>query len=160
MRKVRFVNQIAIPSIVLNDAEKSTVLAASESGYRVLSVTNQWLLNDIQNVGEGGLLVGYAHGDYTAADIEECIEATSSIDRGDMEANERANRLVRIVGQFGGAKVAEDDLTLNDGKPITTKLNWFIPIGKTLAVFWYNASGTTFVNGNLNITGTALIRYT
>ncbi len=87
---------------------------------------------------DGPVLCGYAHGDYTVGEIKECIESGGSIDVGDKLAQEKANRLVRIVGTFSNNGTDQADVTLNDGKPIKTKLNWLIPIGKTLSLFVYN----------------------
>jgi len=160
MKQVRLNTGTGTPTLLSKDLEKANLTATSDTAYRILSVRLQWLLSDIIDTQEGGLLVGLAHGDYSATEIEECIEASGSINRGDKIVNERAARLVRIVGLFGSVGAAEGDLTLNDGKPIYTKLNWLIPIGKTVDFWWYNQSSGTLVSMELEIVGTAIVKYT
>jgi len=87
---------------------------------------------------DGPLIFGYAHGDYTVTEIKECIESGASINVGLKVEQEQSNRLVRIVGAFGSPGVGNIDVTANDGKPIKTRLNWLIPIGKTFNFFVYN----------------------
>ncbi len=159
MRQVRFAVKTALPSLVDNKLEAAILLAVSDAKYRILSITMPWTLADMQVANQGGLMVGLAHGDYTAQEIEDCIEANTSINQGNMIAKERASRRVRVVGTFPSADNAEDDVVLNDGKPITTKLNWVIPIGVTVSVWWYNNTGTTFTSANLLTNGTAIVKF-
>ncbi len=90
--------------------------------------------------GDGPILVGVAHSDYSAAEIEAVIESTGSWNEGDKVAQEVAKRLVRKIGIFpsvGGAG-ASAPAVLNDGKPIRTKLNWILLQGQTLTLWAYN----------------------
>jgi len=91
-------------------------------------------------------MIGYAFSDYTVAEVKECLESQASIAPGGKIENERANRLVRIVGAFPGAAADE---VLNDGKPIKTRLNWSIPIGDSVDIFAYNEGGSTLTTGGL-----------
>ena len=97
----------------------------------------------------GPITVGLAHSDYSSAEIEEVIENAGSWDTGDKISQERAKRLVRTVGTFrtegaGGAAITR---ALEEGRVITTKLNWRLAIGDGLNVWAYNAGtvaiGTT-----------------
>ncbi len=135
-------------------AIKSTLLAAPVgSSYRVASVKATWSLVPFTE-GDGPILLGIAHGDYTIAEIKEFIEATSAIDLGDKIAQERARRLIRIVGTV--SSVANS--TLNDGKMITTKLNWKITQGKALSFFTYNDGGASMTTGSFaKVNGTAWV---
>ncbi len=116
---------------------------ASDNEYRALSVRSTWSIRDL-TVGEGPITVGYAHGDYTATEIKECLEAGAAMTRNDKVAAEQANRLVRVVGVFSGVGTDE---TLNDGKEITTCLNWVIPDGGAINQFAYNHSGAALAGG-------------
>ncbi len=135
-------------------AIKSTLLAAPVgSSYRVVSVHGTWSVVPFTE-GDGPLVVGIAHGDYTITEIKEFIEATAAIDLGDKIAQERAKRLIRVVGVI--SSVANS--TLNDGKPIKTKLNWKITQGKALSFFVYNDGGGSMTTGSFNkVNGTAWV---
>ncbi len=141
-------------------ADKIALIAsltiASDEEYRALSVKLAWAVRDL-TAGEGPFFVGLAHGDYTAVEVEEWFEAAAAISRGDKIANEKNSRLCRMVGVFNGLLTNE---SLNDGKPITTKLNWHIPEGKTLNIWVYNDSGGAFTTGaNLPVSGWLTLRY-
>ncbi len=134
----------------------SNLLPASDNEYRVLSVSNLWSLRDLAS-GEGPVIVGYAHGDYSVTEIKQCIEAEGSMVRGDKIEAERSNRLVRRVGIFTGLG---SDTTLNDGRPIRTRLNWVIPVGKLLVAWAYNQSGASLTTGSeLVSNGKATIKW-
>ncbi len=105
--------------------------------YRMVTVMGTWTMENM-DILDGPVLCGFAHGDYTVTEIKECIESSGSINVGDKVAQEQSNRLVRIVGTFGGGGSGGGDIVLNDGKPIKTRLNWLLPIGKTFNVFVYN----------------------
>lgn len=154
---------MAIPALTSQQIEASLLISTSDSAYRLLSLDLTWTHMDIPNLIDGGLLVGVSHSDYTDAEILEWIEASTSISRGDKIANERANRLIRLVGMFpsldGGA--AEGDIALNGGRPIKIKLNWPIEIGKQVKAWFLNSSPTTISTGSdLSCVGKANIVYT
>ncbi len=86
----------------------------------------------------GPIMVGIAHSDYTDPEIEAWIETTGSWDRGDKIAQEIGRRLIRKIGVFEVPDNANDEVVLNDGKPIKTKLNWHLNTGKTLRLWSYN----------------------
>ncbi len=106
------------------------------AAYRIKSMKATWSMENM-DILDGPVIVGYAHGDYTVGEIKECIESGGSIVLGNKIVQEQANRLVRIVGTFSPG-VDQADVTLNDGKPITTKLNWLITVGQTFNLFVYN----------------------
>jgi len=95
-------------------------------------------------IGEGPVVVGLAHSDYTGAEIEENLELALLGPATKIE-NERADRLVRPVGVLEGATAAE---TLNDGKPVKTRLNWMIHDGVSIDLFVYNESGSQLTDGS------------
>ncbi len=110
--------------------------------------------------GDGPILIGLAHSDYTVTEIKEWIENAGSWDRGDKISQEKAKRLIRKVGVFDiDIASAVDTNVLNDGKPINTKLNWKLLVGDTVALWAYNlgasALATTdpqvFAEGHANL---------
>ncbi len=129
----------------------------SDNEFRAISVKATWSLRDL-TAGEGPISVGLSHGDYTAAEIEEFIEAEGAMTRLDKIAQEQANRLIRRVGTFSGLAEAE---TLNDGRPIRTKLNWAIADGGTVDFWAYNHSGAVLTTGAVvEILGRLFLRWT
>ncbi len=120
----------------------------------MISAKAVWSITGLTG-GDGPVVVGYAYGDYTVAEIKEAIEASSAIDLGDKVAQERAKRMVRVVGSFsesGGS-------ALNDGKPITTKLNWRFNASKACNIFAYNDGGALLTTGAIvNHNGTLWVK--
>ncbi len=94
--------------------------------------------------GDGPILVGIAHGDYTAAEIEEVIEMTDSWDEGNLVEQELGKRKIRKIGVFHSPQASTEGVSLNDGRPIKTKLNWILNQGQTLQVWAYNMGGSAF----------------
>ncbi len=162
-KSVRVNASQAVPALVTLDLSSDNLLLASDSAYRLLSLEMTWSWVDVTNLVDGAMIVGVAHGDYITSEIEEWIEATTSIVRGDKIANERANRLIRQIGVFSSlvGGVAEGDAVLMGGAMIKTKLNWPIEIGEQVKFWIYNAStATTATGSNLQCTGKANIVYT
>ncbi len=148
LRMVRATPELNLSTLASDTAIVVVVTPAATDTYRVRSAKMVWNLNGL-TAGEGPLTVGYAHSDYTVPEIKECLEATTSINLGDKIAQERANRLIRIVGS-----VDSEDSRLNDGRPVITKLNWKIAIGSTLNIFAFNESTATLTTGSsLKISG-------
>ncbi len=108
---------------------------------RITSLLAAWsLANFTVALGDGPLMVGVAHSDYTDNEIEAFIEATGSWDKGDKIAQEIGRRLIRIIGVFRQEvnDVGQGSIVLNDGKPIKTRLNWPLVTGSTLKMWAYN----------------------
>ena len=105
----------------------------------MISTKLSWGIDDLTD-GQGPILVGIAHGDYTDAEIEEWIEASNSLGSGNMIEKERSRRKCRRVGMFSGSGPVE---TLNDGKPISTKLRFMLSTGQNLKFWAYNKSGSS-----------------
>ena len=156
-KNIPFLSNLAILAAIDAAVVKGTTLAASDRSYRILSFKTNWGWRGA-TPGEGPVMVGYAHNDYTVTEIKESLEAEAAMATGDKVANEQANRLVRLVGTMD---FITEDGVLNDGRPITTKLNWAIPNGGNVAVFVYNRSGGTLTTGAVStISGKARIRFT
>ncbi len=96
--------------------------------------------------GEGPIVVGVAHSDYTAAEIEECLEAQAAWDSSDLVAREQARRKVRTIGTF--PIVTANDV-LNDGRQMKIKLGWMAELGMTLDFWIWNKSGATLTTGGI-----------
>ncbi len=108
----------------------------------VSSIVCNWSLDGIV-AGQGPIIFGVAHSDYTDAQIEAVLENTGSWSEGDLTSKEIADRKVRQIGQFVGTlDTGTDDIQFNDGKPVKTKLNWILNEGNSLTVWAWNASGS------------------
>ncbi len=125
----------------------------------VSSIVATWNLSDFTEAADvGPIVVGIAHGDYSDAEIEAFIENTGSWNEGDLvQQREVGRRLIRKVGTFGadGPVDSATSLTLNDGKPITTKLGWILLQGQTLRYWAYNpgAAAVSTTDPNVRLSG-------
>lgn len=99
------------------------------------------LENFTSGPGDGPMVVGIAHGDYSGTEIEETLESTDSWKEGDKVAQEIARRQIRTIGVFDD-KDGAATVHLNDGKPIKTKLNWILTTGQTLRLWVYNSGSS------------------
>jgi len=133
LREVRISPVIVLSTLDANLALTGPATGNADGAYRCVSISAAWDLLAL-TAGDGPLVVGYAFSDYTVTEIKECIEAKAAISVGNKIALEQANRLVRVVGTLQEAGGDE----LNDGRPIKTRLNWLIPIGKEVNIFAYN----------------------
>ena len=95
-------------------------------------------------VGDGPIMVGVAHSDYSTAELEAWIENTSSWEEGDQVQQEIAKRKIRRVGTFTTLGDVAAQMTLNDGKPIRTKCGWMLTTGQTIRVWAYNMGTSAF----------------
>ncbi len=150
LRKVRIATSIAIGALAGADVVAVAMTAAGTGTYRVISLRLAWSIVNHAAPADGAYEFGVAHSDYSAAEIEECLEASASIDPGDKIANEQANRLVRSIGTISSssAGTASGELNWNDGRPMKTRLNWLMTIGDTLTAWVRNGSGTIYTTGS------------
>ncbi len=152
LRRVRLTPEIALLTLATDTALAATMVGTAISSYRCVSVKGTWTLSAL-TADEGPITVGIAHGDYSVTEIKECIEAGAGIDPGDKTSQERANRLIRIIGTLTGSNAS-----LNDGRPVKTRLNWFIPVGQHINIFAFNESVSTLTTGaNVKFTGNAWV---
>ncbi len=122
------------------------------------SVKCTWSWKDIAVAqSDGPIIVGVAHSDYTAAEIEEFLEQQGSWDEGDLIAQEVRKRKIRVIGTFPATGISLTDITvLNDGLPIHTKCGWYLTTGKSVDFWFYNAGSGNLVTGSfVTITGHA-----
>ncbi len=142
LRRIRVTDEQALGTLASDIAILGGLHGAVVAAIRVVSAAMTWALNGLTE-GEGPITVGYAHGDYTVTEIKECLEAQASASGQDKIARERANRLIRVVGTFSG----EANQSLNDGKPIKTRLNWRITPGVVLNAFVFNEGTGALTTG-------------
>lgn len=147
---IPFNEEVALGALADDTVGSDAILASLVEDLYVISIDAQCAWGG-HSIGEGPLQVGYSHGDYTVAEIEECLDA-NVVDPDDKIANEHSRRLVRRLGTFSG--VATDEV-LNDGKKIRTKLKFTIGDGKNLQFWYYNQSGAPLTTGSfLRLHGT------
>ncbi len=140
----------------VGDVTQTVIDTARISSIRCTYSLSNWT----PAVNAGPIAVYVAHSDYVASEVEEFIETTGGWDLGNKIAQEIRSRRIRLIGVFQTPADALAAVRLNDGKPITTKLNWVMAEGDGLKFLAYNTgaanvSGTT--NPNLNVFGKANI---
>ncbi len=149
LRKVRINSTTAVGALDTLDVTSGPITDAAADKLRFISLIASWSWSDLAASQDDALTFGVAHSDYSAAEIEECLEATGTIDLGNKVAQEQSNRLVREIGVFGNEAAATiSGIPFNDGKPVRTKLNWLMSAGDTLQVWMRNASGTIYTTGS------------
>ncbi len=148
MRRVRVTSSSAIGALATLDVLVAAMTDAVADKLRLISLIGSWSWGNIQGSVDDSLEFGVAHSDYSAAEVEECLESAAAIDLGDKVAQEQANRLVRSIGIISNEAGAASAGSFNDGKPVRTKLNWLLSAGDTLNVWVRNGSGTVFVTGS------------
>ncbi len=132
------------------------MIPAATDTYRLVSLKCIWSLSGL-TAGEGPVLIGVARGGYNDAQIEEAIEA-SNIDRGSLTLQEQANRFVREIGVVVPSNT---EGSINDGKMVTTKLNWLVPIGESVSMWAYNLDSATLTTGaEIDAVGNAWVKDT
>ncbi len=141
LRKVHITPAQALSTLAGVTVLTTGLTGTADGAYRCVSVKGIHSILGL-TAGEGPVTVGFAHGDYSVTEIKEAIESALSISVGDKLAQEKANRLVRVIGEISAAEPM-----LNEGMPVSTKLNWFIPIGKVISLFAYNNNSGTLTTG-------------
>ncbi len=150
-RRVRVAGTASVGALAAKDVIVNPITAAASDTYRLLSAKLSYQWADIQATIDDGLEFGLAHSDYTATEIEECLESQAAIDLGDKVAQEQSNRLVRSVGRISGlqeGQVGGGGVQFNGGRPIKTKLNWKMSIGDLLSLWIRNGSGVIYTTGS------------
>ncbi len=155
LRGVRVTPARTLTTLAAATAITSGTTGVAVTPYRLMTAKLVWALTGL-TAGEGPITCGYAHSDYSATEIKEAIESAASIDLGNLQAREQSERLVRIVGTFGAVAAGAE---LNDGNPISTKLNWLISIGDQVNIFAWNEDTSALTTGaSLNAVGTMWLK--
>ncbi len=147
LRKVRISNTTAIGALAALDVIEGSLTNVATEQLRVISLDLAWSIGDLGATQDDGQEFGVAHSDYTAAEIEECLEATGSLDPGDKLAEEKANRLVRSIGQMQGAPGTGAGKSFKNGEKVKTRLNWLLSTGDSIVVWIRNGSGAVYTTG-------------
>jgi len=160
LRPVRVNSGLGVGALASADVISSAITNVAANNMRVTSAHLAYSWADIQALDDDAMAFGLAHGDYTAAEIEECLEAGGAMDKGDKIALEQSNRLVREVGQIGGhVEEVGGGISFADGRIVKTKLNWNLSIGEALQAWVRNNSGAVYTTGStLSISGKIWVR--
>ncbi len=157
----RISSTLALATLAAQDMLIGSSLGAVDAPTWLSKVRANWNISDLTQ-GDGPIVVGLAHSDYTAAEIEEWYEAQAAWSTNDKIAQEQAGRKCRQVGTLmnqGTSSASQGDAVLNDGKPVTTKCGWRMNDGEGL-VFWaYNDGDAVLITGSkLTLNGRATCR--
>ncbi len=156
---------VAIPfnsSIALSTLANNTVLSTALFGSAfgedifIISIDSTWHIDALTD-GQGPIDVGFAHSDLTVDEVSEALSAELT-DPDDIIQKERARRPVRRSGIFHG-KVGGNE-SLNDGKPIRTKMKFSVGDGHQINFWQQNLSGATLTTGaTVRVSGTIFGRW-
>ncbi len=151
LKKVSIQASSAVGALASLDVVTAAISQAGVDTYRLISVKAAHAIADLGAAIDDGFEFGYCHSDYTAAEVEECLESQAAMDMGDKVAQEQANRLVRKVGVISatGSPTAGGGLLFNGGMPVKTKLNWLMSIGDTLNIYVRNGTAVIYTTGSL-----------
>ncbi len=105
--------------------------------------------------GDGPIIIGLAHSDYSLVEIEEWIENLASWERFDLIGQEVAKRKIRRIGTFAQFAATDDLQVLADGRQITTKCGWMLGTGQTVQFWAYNAGLALTTGSQVQIRGHA-----
>ncbi len=154
LRKARIATSDSIGALASLDVIEFGITDLALSPMRVISADLAFALTDLAALIDDGQEFGIAHSDYSAAEIEECLESTGQWNLSDKVSVERANRLVRTLGFFDGAPGTDGSKSHNNGKPVHIKLNWPIGVGMGIVIWVRNGSDTVYTTGtNIAVNG-------
>ncbi len=122
-----------------------------EEPVYVSSVKAAYTMDQFTPITDAGpVLCGWAHSDYTNAEIEAWVENAGSWSQGDKVQQEIANRKIKQIGIFDLSVLTDGWARIRDGATFTTKIGWVLIEGQTLKFWCYNmglaAVGTTDPN--------------
>lgn len=117
----------------------SNLVDTVEEAVYVSSVKAAYTLDQYTVIaGAGPFLCGWAHSDYTDAEIEAWVENNLSWSEGDKIGQEVAKRKIKQVGIFELSNAALAWGRIRGGSTFTTKLGWSLITGQTLRFWVYN----------------------
>ncbi len=145
LRRVRLSVAGSVGAIASLDVGSFALTGTPVNPTRLISLIASFATAD-QVTTDDGLSFGVAHGDYTNAEIEECLEATNSINPGDKITRERANRLVRLIGIIQ-KDASGTNGSFKSGAKQKIRLNWPMAIGQQLVLWFRNGSSNVYTTG-------------
>ncbi len=141
--------QITLGTVADGVAVLANLIQSLTEDIWIHSVDLTWALRGLTD-GEVPIQVGISQGDLTVTEIVEAVTAAPT-GPGDIIANEKARRPVRISGQFGDSGV---DQTLAHGEMIRTKARFLVSDGKAFNAWALNRSGANLTTGAIvRVTG-------
>ena len=149
LRRVRVATTLAVGALAASSLTSGTMHTVVVDPLRVISTDLSFSIADLGATIDDGQEIGLAHSDYSSTEIEEALEAGGSIDRGNKLAAEKANRLVRSLGQLTETASAGAGLDWNGGQPKKIKLNWHLGTGDSIVMWIRNGSGVVYTTGAL-----------
>ncbi len=140
---------VGLGALAAADVVSGVIGDPAEDKLRFISLNASYSWANKTDIDDG-CEFGLAHSDYTAAEIEECLEAQGAIDLGDKVAQEQANRLVRSIGTISGpsAPAAAGGIQWNDGRQHKVRLNWLMAAGDQLQLWMRNGSSAVYTTGS------------
>ncbi len=127
------------PTTLISSTNSDTV---TEKAW-LSSIVATWSMDQFtEGAGDGPILCGIAHSDYSDTEIEEFVEQVTSWDEGDLVSKEISSRKIRRVGTFSQTGPALSGMVLNDGRPIRTKCGWMLTSGDTIKYWAYNTGSS------------------
>ncbi len=150
IRVARFAADLTLAALAAGDMISLNDLVANNGGQRVFAVSMD-VTTTIRAAtpGEGPVQVGVAHGDYTAAEIEEWYESQAGMDPTDKVAQEKNGRLCRDIGQFSLVGANE---VLNNGNLKRVKLGFLLEDSKGIDA-WAHTSTLLTTGAVVNFSG-------
>jgi len=138
---------MALGTLVSRTVVSQVVNQTVVDSTRISSIKCTYSLNNFTiGASRGPIMFGVAHGDYTTAEIEAWIEATSGWNQGDMIAKEVRSRRIRTIGILVPPATLGEQAQFNDGRPVKTKLNWLLAEGQTISFWAYNLGSVALAN--------------
>ncbi len=151
----RIDGQVAIGALATKDMTSTPLAQVLDNEMWALSIDITASISDV-TANEGPIVIGVAHSDYTAAEIEEWLEGVSSWITADKIRQEQSRRKIRQIGVFDCTETAE---RLNDGRVLRVKLGFKLEDGTTLQFWAYNDGAAVMTTGALvSIKGKAFLR--
>ena len=160
IRKVRVATILSVGALATLDVNVGAISLTATDPLQIISAHLTWKMTDVPVPADDGQEFGLSHGDYTAAEVEECLEALSSIDLGNKIAQEQANRLVRSIGTMENTSAGTDGgMNFASGRQVKTKLNWRLSSGHEINLWIRNGSDTVWTTGaNISVQGVLWVR--
>ncbi len=132
-------DELLLPTIAARALIKGNLSeVVTERAWLSSVVARYALQNFTQGADDGPIMVGFAHSDYAAAEIEQWVENLDSWKEADLIGREIGRRKIRRVGIFTNPGSVNDASVLNDGKAIRVKAGWMLTTGQTIAMWAYN----------------------
>ncbi len=158
-RKPLFVPRIAattvLSTLAANDMISTAFATLLDQEVYAISMDVTASLHGLTS-GEGPIICGVAHSDYTAAEIEEWFEASGSWSKTDKIEQEHARRKCREIGIFDGNS---PESTINDGRKLRVKLGFPIEDGAGLQLWVFNEGAAALTTGAVvDLKGKAFLR--